>query len=80
MIGIGEAYPCSASAKNTTVFTRSAAEAAPSFAAAVSANGGEGYGGDAVNLPLSRLSRYSAACSKAAILIFDSGMINTRPR
>jgi len=79
VIGIGEAYPCSASAKNTTVFTRSAA-AAPSFAAAVSANGGGGYGGDAVNLPLSRLSRYSAACNKAAMLIFDGGTINTRPR
>lgn len=79
MIGIGEAYPCSASAKNTTVFTRSAA-AAPSLAAPVSANGGGGYGGDAVNLPLSRLSRYSAACNKAAMLIFDGWMINTRPR
>jgi len=80
VIGIGEAYPCSASAKNTTVFTRSAAAEDPSFAAAVSANGGGGYGGDAINLPLSRLSRYSAACNKAAMLIFDGGTINTRPR
>lgn len=80
VIGIGEAYPCSASAKNTTVFTRSVTAAAPSVAAPVSANGGGGYAGDAVNLPLSRLSRYSAACSKAAMLMFDGGTINTRPR
>jgi len=79
VIGIGEAYPCSASAKNTTVFTRSAATA-PSVEAAVSENGGGGYGGDALNLPLSRLSRYSAACNKAAMLIFDDEMINTQPR
>jgi len=86
VIGIGEAYPCSASAKNTTVFTRSVTAAAavaataPSVTTAVSANGGGGYGGDAVNLPLSRLSRYSAACNKAAMLIFDGWTINTRPR
>lgn len=76
MIGIGDAYPCSASAKNTTVFTRSvttAAAAADVSDVAVLTPGGKGHGGDGVNLPLSRLSRYSAACNKAAILIFDGG-------
>lgn len=77
MIGIGDAYPCSASAKNTTVFTRSAAAAAAAAAdasdAAVSTPSGKEHGGDGVNLPLSRLSRYSAACNKAAMLIFDGG-------
>lgn len=82
-MGIGEAYPCSASAKNTTVFTRSGttAVAEMSVAAAfamvdtVSAtkDGGE-HGADGMNLPLSRLSRYSAACNKAAMLIFDGEM------
>lgn len=79
VIGIGDAYPCSASAKNTTVFTRSVTTAAAAAAtadvsdAAVSTPGGKGHGGDGVNLPLSRLSRYSAACNKAAMLIFDGG-------
>lgn len=85
MIGIGDAYPCSASAKNTTVFTRSVAMAvtaeatseaeAAALVVAVSttAVGGGGRGGDGLNLPLSRLSRYSAACNKAAMLIFGGG-------
>lgn len=70
--GIGDAYPCSASAKNTTVFTRSAATAAEySATGGSSGDGGGGIHGGWVNLPLSRLSRYSAACNRAAILMFD---------
>lgn len=76
VIGIGEAYPCSASAKNTTVFTRSAAAALAVAAAdevsATAVRGDGGHGGDGgMNLPRSRLSRYSAACNKAAMLMFD---------
>lgn len=37
-------------------------------------HGGGGGGGSGANLPLSRLSRYSAACNKAAMLIFVTAM------
>lgn len=85
VIGIGDAYPCSASAKNTTVFTRSVAMAeaaettveaeaeASVTAVSTTAVSGGGREGDGLNLPLSRLSRYSAACNKAAMLIFGGG-------
>lgn len=84
-IGIGDAYPCSASAKNTTVFTRSEAVVTAAVASNATAEtrvtvspaaAGDtgGYGaGDGLNLPLSRLSRYSAACNKAAMLMFARG-------
>lgn len=77
--GIGDAYPCSASAKNTTVFTRSAAAVAAAAEDSTTGGGGGIHGGW-VNLPLSRLSRYSAACNKAAILMFDDDVGRRRSR
>jgi len=70
MTGIGEAYPCSASVNNTTVFLRWAITAAVTVSSmAATVTSVVTVGG--VNLPLSRLSRYSAACNKAAMLIFE---------